>query len=302
MNNKTDVAIIGAGPAGLTAAIYLIRAGFSVKIFEGKAVGGQIINAQAIDNYPGMMGVSGAELAMKMEAQAEELGAEIIDEQVVSISGSAGEFTVQTENGAYTAAAVVLATGAAVRKLGIAREAELTGKGVSYCATCDGNFYRGKDVVVVGGGNTALDDALYLAGICHKVYLVHRREEFRGDESTVQKLEKQSNVEFVLKANVVELLGEDKIEGVRVRFDDGNERTLAAAGVFFAIGYEPVAKNIQMDVALDAEGYVETADGAHTNVAGIYVAGDTRKKVLKQLVTAMSDGAMVADLIRREMG
>lgn len=290
------VAVIGAGPAGLTAAIYLIRAGFSVTVFEGKAAGGQIINAQEIDNYPGMMGVSGAELTQKMVKQAEELGAEIRYEKVTEI----GE-TVKTEQGEYGAEAVVLATGAAVRKLGLPREEELTGKGVSYCATCDGNFFRGKTVAVIGGGNTALDDALYLSGICEKVYLIHRRDEFRGDRSTVEKLRARGNVEFILRANAKELNGEGKVTGLVVKFDDESEREIEASAVFIAIGYEPVAREIKMDVALDENGYVQTSDGVHTSAPRIYVAGDARAKELKQLVTAMSDGAIAADAVRKEI-
>lgn len=292
-----DIIIIGGGPAGLTAGIYAGRAGKSVLILEGRALGGQIINAPDVRNFPGILAISGAELASNMFKQVQEFGGEVKFERAMGIK----DMIVHTDGGEYKAKAIILATGAENRKLGLYGEDKLVGKGVSYCATCDGNFFKNKTVAVVGGGNTALEDATYLSAIAKKVYLIHRRDEFRGDEANIKKVKECDNVEMVLSANVKEILGEDKVTGLVVELKDGEEKEIAVDGVFFAIGYVPQASEFADLVKLDKDGYIETEDGIHTSAKGIYVAGDARKKDLKQLVTAASDGAIAVSVALKEM-
>lgn len=295
-----DTVIVGAGIAGLTAAIYLRRAGKSVLVLEGNVPGGQIINTLSIENWPGDMGVSGAELMQKIQKQALELGAEIEMEEVLKIEKDADGFKVTTEDDKYTAGAVVLAVGAENRKLGLPREDELTGRGVSYCATCDGAFYKGKDVAVIGGGNTALDDALYLSDLAAKVYLVHRRDEFRGDEKTVEKLRTKDNVEFVLGYVPDELAGDEKIAGVKLvpsgRVASVTEpRELEVNGVFVAIGQVPATDKFAGLVDLDEHGYIVAGEDCVTSCPGVFAAGDCRTKSVRQLVTAAGDGSVAAE-------
>ncbi len=292
-----DIIIIGGGTAGLTAGIYAGRAGKSVLILEGRALGGQIINAPDVRNFPGILAISGAELASNMFKQVQEFGGEVKFERAMGIK----DMIVHTDGGEYKAKVIILATGAENRKLGLYGEDKLVGKGVSYCATCDGNFFKNKTVAVVGGGNTALEDATYLSAIAKKVYLIHRRDEFRGDEANIKKVKECDNVEMVLSANVREILGEDKVTGLVVELKDGEEKEIAVDGVFFAIGYVPQASEFADLVKLDKDGYIETEDGIHTSAKGIYVAGDARKKDLKQLVTAASDGAIAVSVALKEM-
>lgn len=292
-----DIVIIGGGPAGLTAGIYGARAGKKVLVLEGKALGGQIVNAPNVHNYPGAPSISGVDLSMNMYNQVLEHGGEVKFERAMGIKDK----VVHTDGGEYKAKAIILATGAENRKLGLYGEDKLVGKGVSYCATCDGNFYKGKTVAVVGGGNTALEDAIYLADLCEKVYLIHRREEFRGDETNIAKVKALKNVELVLSANVKEIIGEEKVEGLEVELSGGERKEIKVDGVFFAIGYEPQANEFADSVELDESGYIKTEDGVHTSTEGIYVAGDARAKDLKQLVTAAADGAMAATVAVKEM-
>ncbi|MBR5621160.1 FAD-dependent oxidoreductase [Candidatus Saccharibacteria bacterium] len=292
-----DIVIIGGGPAGLTAAIYAARAGKKTLVLEGRALGGQIVNALDVQNYPGIPNVSGVELSTNIYNQVLQFGGEVKFERAMGIKDK----VVCTDGGEYKAKAIILATGAENRKLGLYGEDKLVGKGVSYCATCDGNFYKDKTVAVVGGGNTALEDAVYLAGIASKVYLIHRREEFRGDAENVAKVSELNNVEKIMSANVREILADEKVTGLVLEVGDGEEREIKVDGVFFAIGYEPQAGEFADSVALDKDGYIETEDGIHTSAKGIYVAGDARKKELKQLVTAVADGAMAADTAVKEM-
>ncbi|MBP3899535.1 thioredoxin-disulfide reductase [Candidatus Saccharibacteria bacterium] len=292
-----DIVIIGGGPAGLTAGIYAARAGKKVLVLEGRALGGQIVNAPDVRNYPGTPSISGVDLSMNMYKQVLEHGGEVKFERAMGIKDK----IVHTDGGEYKAKAIILATGAENRKLGLYGEDKLVGKGVSYCATCDGNFYKDKTVAVVGGGNTALEDAIYLADICKKVYLIHRREEFRGDKTTVDKIKALKNVEMILSANVKEILGEEKVEGLELEIKDGERKEVKVDGVFFAIGYEPQANEFADSVELDEQGYIKTKDGVHTSTEGIYVAGDARAKDLKQLVTAASDGAIAATVAVKEM-
>ena len=296
---KYDVVIVGAGIAGLTAAIYARRAEKSVLVLEGKVPGGQIINTLTIENWPGDMGVSGVELMRKIQKQAMELGAEIEMEEVEGIQKVDDGFVVKTEEDEYEARAIILAVGAEDKKLGLAREDELTGKGVSYCATCDGAFYKGKPVVVIGGGNTALYDALYLSDIVSKVYLVHRRNEFRGDKALVNKLRQRENVEFVTPFVPEELLGEDKTTGIKVKMVDSDKvragdkyRFLEADGVFVAIGRKPQTAKFAELVELDDSGYIVAGEDCKTTCPGVFAAGDCRTKSVRQLVTAAGDGAV----------
>ena len=295
-----DVVIVGAGIAGLTAAIYATRAGKSVLVLEGKTYGGQIINTFQIENWPGDYGVSGVDLMQKIYKQATELGAEVEFEEVEVVEKVGEDFVIKTEDGEYKAGAVILAVGAEDKKLGIEREAELTGRGVSYCATCDGAFYKGKNVAVIGGGNTALYDVVYLADIADKVHVVHRRDEFRGDAVLVEKLKRKENVEFVLGYVSEQILGNDRVVGVKLapsgKVDSAtSERTLDVDGIFVAIGKKPATEKYAELVKLDENGYIVASEDCRTSCDGVYVAGDCRTKDIRQLVTAAADGAVAAD-------
>lgn len=292
---ETDLIIVGAGTAGLTAAIYACRAGKKVIVFEAVSYGGQIINSPDVENYPGMAHVSGFDFAMALYEQATGLGAEIRMEKVQSVIDRGEEKTVVTGSGEYHCKAVILATGAKNRPLGLEKEQSLIGAGVSYCATCDGNFYRGKTVAVNGGGNTALEDALYLAEICETVYLIHRRDAFRGDKKEVEALKQKDNVRFVLNSTITKLIGEERIEGVTVRNKmTGEEQILSVSGLFIAIGQMPDNQAFADLVDLDESGYICAGEDCRTRTPGIYVAGDCRTKTLRQLTTAAADGAIAA--------
>ena len=285
-----DIIIVGAGPAGLTSAIYARRAMKSVLVLEALSYGGQIINTLSIENYPAMPGVSGFDFATNLYNQAKDLGADIKFEKVLEIKDGSLKKVV-TSKGSYECKCVIIATECENRKLGLPLEEELTGRGISYCATCDGNFYKGKIVAVVGGGNTALEDALYLSDIASKVYLIHRREEFRGEESTLNLLKKKGNIEFILNSNVTKLVGNEKLEKIIVNDD----KEMEVSGLFIAIGKIPENENFRKLIDLDDNGYIDSSEDCHTNVSGIFVAGDARKKDLRQLVTATSDGAVAAN-------
>ena len=289
-----DIIIIGAGPAGLTSAIYARRANKKVLVLEAKSYGGQIINTLDIENYPVEEHISGFDFATKIYNQAKNLGAEIVFEKVVGINDLGKKKEVITIKNTYKTKAVIVATGSENRKLGLTNEDELIGKGVSYCATCDGAFYKKKTVAVVGGGNTALEDALYLTDIAEKVYLIHRRDEFRGEETTVHHLKEKSNIEFIYNSNVTKLNAKEKLESIEVTNNDGNVRTIAVDGLFVAVGRIPENQNFAKLINLDKAGYVVAGENCNTNVPGIFVAGDNRVKEVRQLVTATSDGAVSA--------
>ena len=291
----SDIIIIGAGTAGLSAAIYALRAGKSVLIFEGLSVGGQIINTPDVENYPGIAHTSGFEFANGLFEQAKSFGDELKREAVKELIDEGAVKRVKTDKGEYEAKAVILATGAKNRPLGLEREQEMVGRGVSYCATCDGMFYRGKDVAVAGGGNTALEDAQFLSGYCNHVYLIHRRDAFRGDQKNVSLLEARDNVEFVLNANVTALEGEKRVEGVTVtdKFS-GETRTLAVSGLFIAVGQMPANEAFANVVKLDDKGYIVADESCTTGTPGIFAAGDCRTKEVRQLTTAAADGAVAA--------
>ncbi len=305
-----DVIIIGAGTAGLTAAIYALRAGKSVLVLEQGNYGGQIINTPKVENYPGIEQISGYEFAAGLYRQAEKLGMEYRSEKVTDIrledgaeareelsyaSLETGNKIVETTEQSYRARAVILATGAKNRPLGIEKEAEYTGRGISYCATCDGMFFRGKKVAVVGGGNTALEDAAFLSNYCEKVYLIHRRETFRGEEKLVKELRKKENVEFFLNKTVQELEGGATLQAVVLRDKiSGEESRLEISGLFVAIGQMPENGVFAGLVDLDENGYILAGEDCRTNVEGIFAAGDCRKKTVRQLTTAAADGAVAA--------
>ncbi|MBQ3298314.1 MAG: thioredoxin-disulfide reductase [Bacilli bacterium] len=289
-----DIIIIGAGPAGMTAAIYGKRALKSVLILEAITYGGQIINTLDIENYPVEAHISGFDFATKLYNQVIDLGAEIKYEKVTEIIDKNEYKEVMTSKNTYQAKTIIIATGADNRKLGLENENDLIGKGISYCATCDGNFFKKKDVAVVGGGNTALEDALYLSSIANKVYLIHRRDQFRGDQSVVEKLKEQDNVEFVYNSNVTKLIADESLASIEVTNKDGSTKNIPVKGLFIAIGKVPENENFKNLINVDEAGYIIADESCHTNIPGIFVAGDTRNKELRQLVTATADGAIAA--------
>ncbi|MBQ4354151.1 MAG: thioredoxin-disulfide reductase [Clostridia bacterium] len=288
-----DIAVIGGGPAGYTAAVYAGRAGYTCVVFEKASPGGQMGITSSIENYPGFMSVDGFDLAAKMLEQAMNFGAECVYEEVTGVELAGKEKTVRTASGAYACRAVIIASGAKPRLIGVPGEAEYTGRGVSYCATCDGMFFRGKTVIVNGGGDTAFEDALYLSNVCEKVYLVHRRDAFRAAASMVRKAEAKENIEFVKSAVIEEILGDGKaVAGAKLRNTvTGEESVLEAAGIFAAIGRVPDTALVKDLLKLDDHGYIIADETTRTSVDGVYAAGDVRTKALRQIVTACADGA-----------
>ena len=293
-----DIIIVGAGPAGLTAAIYALRANKKVLVLEAKTYGGQILNASKVENYPGIQTISGFDLATNMYNQVLSLKGEIKFETVIHITK---EKEVITNNNTYKGEAIILATGSENRKLNIPKEEDYIGKGVSYCASCDGNFYKDKIVAVVGGGNTALEDAIYLSDIAKKVYLIHRRAEFRGESIYSKKLKSNNKVEFILNSNVIKINGQEKIESIDIKDNKENITTIKIDGLFIAVGQNPKNEIFADIIELDKSGYIKSSDGVHTNIEKIYVAGDARVKNLRQLTTATSDGAIAATTAIKEM-
>ena len=289
-----DMIIIGAGTAGLTAGIYGCRAGKKVLILEQTTYGGQIINTPDIENYPGMAHVSGFQFAQGLYEQAIGLGAEYKPEKVLSVTDGDTK-QVKTSENEYECKALIIATGAKNRPLGLEREQEMVGAGVSYCATCDGAFFRKKDVAVIGGGNTALEDAAFLSNYCNRVYIIHRRDQFRGDEKDVAVLREKENVSFVLDSVATEILGEDMVTGLRVKNVKTDEITdLQVSGIFIAIGQMPDNQIFTDVVSLDDQGYIIADETCETGTRGIYAAGDCRTKEVRQLTTAAADGAVAA--------
>ena len=289
-----DIVIIGAGPAGMTAAIYARRANKSVLLLEAAAFGGQIVNAHKIENYPAAPHISGFDFAMKLYEQATELGAEFVFEKAVGIEDKGGYKLVNTPTASYEAGAVIIATGSDKRKLGVPREDELLGRGVSYCAVCDGAFFRGKTVAVAGGTRVALEDALYLADIVEKVYLVHKGSNFRGADAEYERLKARENAEILTDTDITALKGENALTGIEVRSKDGSTRTINVSGLFVAVGRVPENQNFAAVIDLDDKGYALSGEDCLTRTAGIFVAGDNRVKTVRQLVTAAADGASAA--------
>lgn len=302
---ELDVAVVGSGPAGMTAALYAARAGLSVAVFERMGPGGQMTQTERLDNYPGFAeGVDAFELSFAMASQAERFGAERVSDEVVDLNVGAVKKLLTCASGAqYSARAVIVATGAEPRELGVSGEAELRGRGVSYCATCDGGFFRGKVAVVVGGGNTAVGDALYLSRICEKVYVVHRRDSFRADALYLNALSELPNVELVLNSTVEAIRSSTDgevpmphVESILVRDrNTGDERVVNTDAVFIAVGTTPRSNVLKAaGVALNEAGYAIAGESGATNVPGVFVAGDVREKPLRQVITAASDGANAA--------
>ena len=290
-----DILIIGAGPAGLSAAIYGQRAGKKTLMLEAVTYGGQILNTPEIENYPGLKNVSGFELATNLYEQAAALGAEIKYERVLSIEDKEGHKVVKTADNEYETKSVIIATGAKKRPLGIDKEQDYVGAGVSYCATCDGNFFRGRDVAVIGGGNTAIEEADTLSGIAKKVYLVHRSDDFKAEKTGVDRLKAKENVEIIMDSVAIELLGGQMISGLKIRnLKTEEERELEVQGIFVAIGQMPDNKNFEEVAELDDRGYVQAGENCRTSTAGIFTAGDCRHKEVRQIATATSDGAIAA--------
>ena len=289
-----DILIIGGGPAGLTAATYACRAGKRVLVLEKAAFGGQITWSPRVENFPGFLSVSGSELGDKLLEQAMEQGAEVELEEVAGLEKTGEIWTARCDSGAaFEGRAVILACGARPRMLGVEREEELVGSGVGYCAVCDGAFYKGKAVAVNGGGNSALQDALLLSESCSKVYLIHRRDSFRGEQKLVEALGQRENVEFVLNASVTALLGEDELRGVLVE-QEGRSREIPVEGLFVAIGHQPDLEAFAPWLRRDKAGYADSGEDCLTAAEGLFVAGDCRKKTVRQLTTAAADGAVAA--------
>ena len=292
MNEHFDILIVGGGPAGLTAAIYARRAGKSVLVLEQEAFGGQIASSPRVDNFPGCYGVSGAELAERLFSQAETLGARLELEEVQAVQAGTPH-TVTTDYGTYTASALILATGMKHRTLGLPDEDTLAG--ISYCAVCDGAFYAGKDVAVAGGGNTALQDALFLSTICRNVTVIHRRDAFRGDPILAEALAKRENVAFRMNTVITALRGQDALTGLSLRDTvTGAAAELSVSGLFQAVGQQP---QTQLAAALGltrTDGFLPAGEDCVTAVPGVFVAGDCRAKTVRQLTTACADGAVAA--------
>ena len=292
----TDILIIGGGPAGLTAALYAARAGKSVKVFEKESFGGQITQAHLVDNFPGLPGITGMELGDKFCAQAMDAGAEVVFAAVESLTRNAdGTFHAETEDDPVDARAVIFAGGAKPRPLGVEREQALTGQGVSYCALCDGAFFQGQDVAVIGGGNTAFSDALVLAETSKSVTIVHRRNGFRAEATQITAVDQAANIRLLVPYTVSGLKGDAHLEGLVLRHAETGELTeLPVNGVFVAMGRVPDCSLIAEFAELDSAGFAACDESCATKTPGLYVAGDCRKKTIRQLTTAVSDGTIAA--------
>lgn len=286
-----DIIILGAGVAGLTSAIYALRQGKKVLVLEKNSFGGQIINAQDIENYPGTNHISGYELSLNIYNQAKELGMEYKQEEVLEIDPS--NKSIRTNKESYTYKALIIAMGLEKRKLGLENEQDLIGNGVSYCATCDGAFFKHKNVAVVGGGNTALEDALFLSEYVNKVYLIHRRDTFRGDENTLSKIKAKENIELVLNSIPTKLIGKP-LEQIEVEDKNNNKKLLDVNGIFIAVGQSPSTEILRNILELDEYGYIITDKKNKTSQKYIYAAGDIVKKEVRQLTTAVADGTIAA--------
>ena len=298
MEKIFDMIVVGGGPGGYTAALYGARAGLDVLVIERLSAGGQMNLTGQIDNYPGVPeGVDGFQLSMNMQQGAERFGAKTKHAEVLKLELSGDIKSVQTNEGIYQAKTVVISTGAGPRQLGVAREDKMIGRGVGYCAHCDGMFYRGKTVVVVGGGNSAVAEALYLSRIAKEVILVHRRDSLRATQIYLKPLQEASNIRFVWNAEVTELLGDDVLEGVMVKdLQSGAPQKLEAQGIFISVGRKPATELVKEQLTLDPAGYIMAGEDTKTSIPGVYAVGDVRTKELRQIVTAVADGAMAAHM------
>lgn len=300
MDKVYDVVIAGSGPAGLTAAIYAERAELQTIVIEKEiASGGQVLNTYEVDNYPGLPGINGYDLGMKFREHADRLGAEFVTDDVVRVERADGLFTVVCGEGSYTAKTVIIATGASHRKLGVPGEEELTGMGVSYCATCDGAFFRNRVTAVVGGGDVAIEDAIFLSRMCKKVYLIHRRDELRGARTLQTQLFALENVEVVWDSVVEKINGEEQVESVTIKnVKTEKAEELPVDGVFLAVGINPQSGAFDGLVEMD-HGYIKAGEDCETSVPGIFAAGDVRTKQLRQVSTAVADGANAITSVER---
>lgn len=288
-----DIIIIGSGPAGLSAAIYAQRACLDTIVIEKNGIsGGQVLNTWEVDNYPGFPGVTGFELSRQFREHANKLGARVVQDEVVQVELSGNVKKVVCEEETYEARCVILASGAHHRTLEVPGEEELRGAGVSYCATCDGAFFRGRTVAVVGGGDAALEDAIFLARMCEKVYIVHRRDKLRGAKRLQERLQALENIEFVWNSETAAIEGNAQVETLRLRqTKTGEERRLDVDGVFIAVGIAPESELYAGQLELDEQGYIRADESGQTSVPGVFAAGDVRTKALRQILTAASDGA-----------
>ena len=293
-----DIIIIGAGPSGMSAALYALRANKKVLLLEKECFGGQIINASNIENYPALSNVSGYDFATNLYNQIKSLGVILKYEEVLEVTDKK---EVITRKDTYKGKNIIIATGLKKRKLNLENEDKLLGSGISYCATCDGNFYKNKNVAVVGGGNTALEDALYLSNIASKVYLIHRRDNFRGEKKLISEVKEKNNIELILNSNITKIIGEDKLNSIEITDNRNNISRLEIDGLFIAIGNIPDNNRFKNIIDLDENGYIIANTNLKTKTDNIYVAGDTRVKTLRQLVTATADGAIASTEITKEM-
>ena len=299
MKNLYDVIIIGGGPAGYTAALYTVRSGFSTLVIEKMAAGGQMNETTQIDNFPGFdEGIDGFSLGMKMQSGAERFGAETINAQVLAVQLRGDIKVIETDDGIYTSRAVIIATGAGHKHLGLEKEQELVGKGLGYCAACDGMFYRGKTVAVVGGGNSAAADALVLSRIAKKVHVIHRRDALRATKIYHEPLMRAENVEFHWNSEVSQLLSEGKLTGAVLKnVRSGEESALELDGLFISIGRDPATKLFEGQLELDQNGYIVAGESTETSIPGVFAVGDVSTKAVRQIVTAADDGAVAAHYV-----
>ncbi|CDD65397.1 thioredoxin reductase [Firmicutes bacterium CAG:882] len=299
-----DLIIIGAGPAGLSAAVYAARAELDFIVIEGSMMqGGQVLTTYDVDNYLGLPGIGGFDMGMKFAEHAKKLGVTFVTENVISMEIQRNVKSVKTDKNTYETKTIIIATGAVHKKAGIPGEAEFTGKGVSYCATCDGAFFKNKVTAVVGGGDVAVEDALYLSRMCGKVYLIHRRDEFRAAKSLVKKARETDNIEFVLDSVVEKIDGENKVRSINIRSKKGATiKTLEVDGVFFAVGMQPVTAFVDKNIEMNEAGYIIAGEDCATNIPGVYAAGDIRTKQLRQIITAAADGANAVTSVEKYIG
>lgn len=304
MNERVyDTVIIGGGPAGYTAALYAARAGLQTLVLEKFSAGGQMTQTWQIDNYPGFAdGIDGFTLGQNMQQGAARFGAETVQTEVLDVDLKAKPKRIFTDNGVYLAKTVIIATGASHKKLGIEREESLTGRGVAYCAACDGMFYKGKTVAVVGGGNSAVADALLLSRVAKKVYVIHRRDTLKATKVYHEPLMRSENVEFKWNSEVQALLGEERLSGVVLSNKNGQTEELKIDGLFVSIGQNPVTELFKNQLLLNENGYIPAGETTQTEIPGVYAVGDVRTKMVRQIITAAADGAVAAHYAQEHLG